>query len=137
MKTMTGPVARLLFVVPFAVSGLFHLANARAMAGMVPVPAGVFWVYFTGVALLAGAAGVASGRLGQWAGLGLAALMVTFVAAIHVPGLGNPETQQMAMAGLLKDLGLAGGALTWAGIFMRAGRPATPPAARLAEQGAE
>jgi hypothetical protein len=36
--------------------------------------------------------------------------MIIFVLTIHMPGLSNPQMMQMAMAGLLKDLMLAGAA---------------------------
>jgi putative oxidoreductase len=116
---LTTKVARGAFALPFAIFGLFHFVNANAMAGVVPVPGGVFWVYFTGAALVAGAAGIITGYLGKWAALGLAALMLTFVVTVHAPGLANPKMAQMATIGLLKDLALMGGALTWAGILNR------------------
>ncbi|MDF2693757.1 MAG: hypothetical protein K0S65_2140 [Labilithrix sp.] len=87
------------------------------MAGMVPVPGGVFWIYFTGAALIAGSLGIMTGILGRLAALGLAALLGIFILAIHIPGLSNPQMQQMAMMGLLKDVSLLGGALTWAGLL--------------------
>lgn len=105
------------FAIPFAVFGILHFLNASAMAGMVPVPGGAFWMYFTGAALIAGSVGILTGILGKWAALGLAALMLTFILFIHIPGLGDPKTQQMATMGLLKDLALLGGALTWAALF--------------------
>ena len=119
-RVLTTVVARGLFAVPFAVFGALHFVGANAMAAMVPVPGVVFWVYFTGLALIAGAAGIVTGRLGKWAAFGLAALMLVFVLTVHLPGLGNPQTGQLSMISLLKDLALAGGALTWAGIFDRA-----------------
>lgn len=109
--------ARVLFALPFAIFGLFHFLNASAMAGMVPVPGGVFWIYFTGAALIAGSIGIITGFLGRLAALGLSALLVTFILGIHLPGLSNPEMQQGAMMGLLKDVSLLGGALTWAGLL--------------------
>ena len=105
---------RITFALPFAVFGLFHFSGAQAMAGMVPIPGGVFWVYFTGVALIAGAVGLLSGILGRWAALGLALLMALFAFTVHLPNLGNPQLGQIAMISLLKDLALMGGALTWA-----------------------
>lgn len=114
---VTSKVARVLFALPFAVFGLFHFLNASAMAGMVPVPGGVFWIYFTGAALIAGSIGIITGILGRLAALGLAALLVTFILGVHLPGLSNPAMQQGAMMGLLKDVSLLGGALTWAGLL--------------------
>ncbi len=48
-------VGRIVFAIPFAIFGLMHLMMANNMAGMVPtyVPGGVFWVYLTGLALVA------------------------------------------------------------------------------------
>lgn len=134
MKTLTTSVARVLFALPFAVFGLFHFTNGQAMSGMVPIPGGVFWVYFTGAALLAGSLGLVTKRYGQWAAFGLSALMLVFVAFVHVPGLGNPETAQMSTISLLKDLALAGGALTWAGILGAERATSNEPVRRLAEQ---
>ncbi len=114
LDVLTSKVARVTFALPFAVFGLFHFLNASAMAGMVPVPGGVFWIYFTGAALIAGSIGLITGILGRLAAFGLAALLLTFILGVHVPGLSNPQMQQMAMMGLLKDISLFGGALTWA-----------------------
>lgn len=113
----TSKVARVLFALPFAVFGFFHFLNASAMAGMVPVPGGVFWIYFTGAALIAGSIGIITGTLGRLAAFGLAALLATFILGIHLPGLTNPEAQQEAIMGLLKDTSLLGGALAWAGLL--------------------
>lgn len=116
-EVLTGKVARVAFALPFAVFGLFHFLNANAMAGAVPVPGGVFWIYFTGAALIAGSIGILTGILGRLAAFGLAALLTLFIVGVHVPGLSNPAMQQMAIAGLLKDISLVGGALTWAGLL--------------------
>lgn len=113
---LTG-AGRIAFAAPFAVFGVLHLMNAEAMAGMVPVPGGVFWIYLTGLALLAGAVGLGARVLGSWAALGLAALLGVFILTLHLPGLGDPQTRQMALTSGLKDLALLGGALTWAGIL--------------------
>jgi len=117
LQVLTTSVARGLFALPFLVFGLTHFAFADGMAGMVPVPGGVFWIYLTGAALVAGSIGILTRRLGTWAALGLALLMLTFALTVHVPGLANAASQQMSLIGLLKDTALAGGALAWAGIF--------------------
>jgi uncharacterized membrane protein len=128
MKTLTSSVARWVFAVPFIIFGLSHLLRPQALAPMVPVPGGVFWVYVTGIALIAGGLGIGTKVLGHWAGLGLAALMLTFVVTIHVPGLLHPGTRQMALIMMLKDLALGGGALTWAGVLSPAREKGRPPA---------
>ena len=45
MKLLTTTVARYVFAIPFGIFGLFHFMNASQMAGMVPLPGGVVWVY--------------------------------------------------------------------------------------------
>jgi uncharacterized membrane protein len=71
--------------------GVSHFTQAEKMAGMVPVPGGVFWVYFTGVAMLAAAVGI----------------ITNFNMRAQ-----NEAQRMMPMISFLKDLGLAGGA--WA-----------------------
>ena len=98
---------------------MMHLMMAGNMTGMVPswVPGGVFWVYVTGMALVAAAVSIISKKQIYLASLLLALLLVVFVMTIHLPGLFNEATMQMAMGGMLKDISLAGGALLIAGLF--------------------
>ena len=117
LDVLTTHVARGAFALPFVIFGLLHFVGAQGMAAMVPIPGGVFWIYFTGAALVAGGLGILLNKLGQWAALGLAALLLTFVLGVHVPGLSNPAMHQIALISLLKDVALIGGALTWAGLF--------------------
>ncbi len=42
MEALTGTVARLIFAIPFGIFGLLHLMSGSKMAGMVPLPGGVF-----------------------------------------------------------------------------------------------
>lgn len=100
-------LGRVVFAVPFAVFGLLHLMSGPTMAGMVPVPGGAFWIYFTGVCLLAGSLGILTRVLGSWAALGLALLLAVFILFVHIPGLSDPAMKQAAMPGLLKDLSLS------------------------------
>jgi uncharacterized membrane protein len=118
MNTITN-TGRILFGIPFILFGIGHFMNAGAMAGYVPVPGGVIWVYVTGAALvLAGLAAITKIQ-GKLAMILLAVLLLSFIATIHVPNLMKPETMQMGMMGLYKDLGLAAGALILAGLFQQ------------------
>ena len=117
MKTLTTTVARILFGLPFGIFGIMHLMGAETMAGMVPIPGGVIWIYITGLALLAAAIGIITKKMGKLASLLLALLLLIFILGMHMPGLGNEATMQMSMISLLKDMGLMGAALTYAGIF--------------------
>jgi len=110
-------IGRIVFALPFAIFGIEHFAKGESMAKAVPIPGGVFWVYFTGVALLAGAVGIITKVLGKWASLCLAALMLVFIVFVHIPGLGNAEQRDMNLINLFKDLALCGGAIGFAGYF--------------------
>lgn len=93
--------------------------KAGDMAFLVPgwVPGGAFWVYLTGLALIAAGVAIIAGKQAKNASLGLALLLLIFIVTVHLPGLGNPQMMQMAMMALLKDLALMGAALTYAGIL--------------------
>lgn len=121
LATLSGPAARGLLSIPFAIPGVMHLVAAGPMAAVVPawVPGGVLWVYVTGVALLAGAIGIHLRRWALPAGLGLAALMFVFAFTVHLPLMADEATRQLAMVGFMKDLGLAGGALAIPFTFRR------------------
>ena len=114
---MTTKIGRILFAIPFAIFGLLHLTSADKMAAYVPIPGGEFWVYLTGVAMLAAAVSIVIGKFTNLACYGLAALMFVFIVTQHIPGLSDPQRMQMAMGGLLKDMGLLGGALLLAGTY--------------------
>lgn len=114
MKALTTTVAKYVFLAPFAIFGLFHFMGADKMAGMVPawLPGGVAWVYLTGACLIAGPAAVIVGKHAKLACLLMAAMLGGFVLLVHLPSMGSNE---MAMVGILKDLGLAGAWLMLAG----------------------
>ncbi len=115
MNALTGTIARLLFTLPMLIFGLNHFMMGSQMAGMVPIPGGVFWVYLTGVAFIAAAIAFLTGKLAYTAGLLLALMLLIFALSIHLPNLLGGNMQ--SMTSLLKDLALSGGALLLAGRF--------------------
>ncbi len=108
-------VGRLLFALPMAVFGLFHFMMAGAMAAMVPIPGGVLWVYVTGLALIAAAASILSGKQAVLATRLLGLMLLIFALSIHLPALLGGD--QAAMSNLLKDTALAGGAFILSGVL--------------------
>ncbi|MBC8124401.1 MAG: DoxX family membrane protein [Candidatus Kapabacteria bacterium] len=109
-------IGRILFCIPFIAFGLMHVTSAEKMAGLVPawMPGGLILVYIVGIAELAAAASILIGKKTHLAGQLLALLLLIFVFTIHIPGMLNATdemTKMMSLAGALKDLGLAGGAL--------------------------
>jgi hypothetical protein len=73
------------------------------------------WIYFAGTAPIAIEVSMFVKEETRLAYLGLAALLIPFVLAIHEPGLANEQMRQFAVSGLLKDSSLGGGALLLAG----------------------
>lgn len=113
MEYLLRLIGKYLYALPFAVFGLFHFMNAGSMAGMVPIPGGEFWVYFTGLALIAAAVSFVLNIKVRLAGTLLGVMLLIFALSIHLPGVmgaDNPQAMQMSMSALLKDLALAGGA---------------------------
>lgn len=84
------------------------------MAGMVPIPGGVVWVYLTGLALILAAVSIIIQKKAKLGSLLLGFMLIIFVIAIHVPTVMGGD--QMAMANVLKDLSLAGAAFTYSGL---------------------
>ncbi len=115
MKTLTNIAARVLFSVPFIMFGSMHLFKAQMMAGMVPafIPGGIFWVYLTGIAMIAAAISFITLKYHYMAGLLLALLLLILVFTVQMPSMLKGE--MMGMIGMIKDTGLAGGALLMAG----------------------
>jgi uncharacterized membrane protein len=103
-------IARILFGFVMIVFGLFHFLLGEKMAGAIPsfLPGGVIWVYVTGIAL--GAAGLAFvlEQKMKLAGYLLAVMLVAFIVLVHAPKMG---TDPNAIGQMLKDLGLAMGAI--------------------------
>ena len=99
MKNKLALVARIMFAMPFGAFGMSHLFHARIMAGMLPawLPGGAFWIYLTGICLMA--------------------LLLVFVFTLHIPAVRRGTNPQTAIMNLLKDVSLMGGALTYAAIF--------------------
>ena len=113
MNAILG-LGRYLYALPMAIFGLFHFMNANDMAGMVPLPGGVFWVYLTGAGLLAAAISI---LIGKWDKLGTALLglmLIIFALSIHLKGVMDSSSED-AMAMMLKDLALAGAAWMYSG----------------------
>ena len=112
MDLLTKTISRYLFALPFAMFGLMHLMKANDMTGMVPsfIPGGVFWVYITGLALMAAAISIIIKKKEKLATLLLGIMLVIFVLTIHLPG------GEASMANLLKDLSLAGAAFFFSGL---------------------
>lgn len=118
MNVLTDKVGRILYALPFAIFGLFHFMNASQMAGMVPIPGGVFWIYLTGLALLAASISILIEKKTRLACVLLGVMLVIFALSIHLPGvIESGGEDAVSMQNMLKDLALAGGAWVLAGNY--------------------
>jgi len=115
MKILTDLVARLLFALPLAVFASFHFMNAEGMASMAPF-GGVITVYIAGLALLAAAISIIIKKKAALATLLLGVFFILTAVVVHVPQM-TPDN--MAIANVLKDTALAGGAFFMSGVFKK------------------
>lgn len=112
MKNLTN-TGRKIFGIPFLIFGINHFIYANNMAALVPsfIPGKIFWIYVTGLALIAASISIFTKKFMKLATFLLAVMLFIFVLIIHMPGVLNSETTMMSMPNLLKDLGLGGAAL--------------------------
>lgn len=104
-------IGKYVFATVMLIFGVLHLLNTDAMGGMVPsyFPGAVFWVYVTGLAHIAFALAIYTGRYAKLACQLMALMLLIFALTIHLPAAMGGD---MAAPGqFLKDLGLAAGAL--------------------------
>jgi uncharacterized membrane protein YphA (DoxX/SURF4 family) len=94
-----------------------HLLKGQMMAGIVPIPGGVFWVYFTGLAMIAAVVSLWTGKLTKISMILLGILLLIYALSIHLPGALKPETAMMSLPSLYKDLGLSGAAFFLSSCF--------------------
>lgn len=103
-------LGKYLYIVPMAIFGLMHLAMGSKMSGMVPswMPLPIFWVYLTGLSLIAAAVALIINKKAKLAMTLLGVELLIFVVFIHVMALAGGDQQAMAM--VLKDSSMAGAA---------------------------
>ncbi len=113
-------IGRILYALVVAFFGINHFLNGTGMQNTVPsfIPGGVFWVYFTGTALLLAAISFLIDKQTKLAGLLMAAFLLIIVLTIHLPAVLHAEdvgSVRFPLTNLVKDTGLAAGALMVAG----------------------
>ncbi len=106
-------IGKFLFALPMGVFGILHFMMADMMAGMVPVPGGVVWVYFTGIALIAAAVGIITGKHAVLAAQGLVLFLLLTALTVHLPAVMGGDQSSLGL--VLRDLALAGGAMVLSG----------------------
>lgn len=111
-------VGRYLYAIPMAIFGLLHFMNGSMMAGMVPIPGGVIWVYVVGAALIAAAVAILTGKQAVLAARLLGLMLLIFALSIHLPiVMGGGDAMAGGMTMMLKDTALAGAAFILSGVL--------------------
>lgn len=116
---LTPSIGRILFALPLIGFGIGHLTDANALSTMVPsyLPGGVFWIYFTGIALIVIGVAIMVNRYASQACWGLALFLVVVILSTQIPHAmsSDPQTQQMGMTNLFKDTIALGASIFMAG----------------------
>jgi len=113
-------IGTILYALVIGFFGVNHFLHGTGLQNTVPrfIPGGVFWVYLTGVALIAAAISFLIGKYVRIAGLLLALFLLLIVFTVHIPAMTNlsgEEHVSIVITNLVKDTGLAGAALIIAG----------------------
>jgi uncharacterized membrane protein len=90
--------------------GIEHFIYVEFVASLVPswIPGGVFWTYFTGVALIAGGVGIIVPRTSRLAG-GLTGLMIfLWVFLVHIPRAMTDLRGSNEMTAVFEALAISG-----------------------------
>lgn len=106
-------VPRWLYAVTFGGFGLMHLTMGNDLTGYVPafLPGEVFWVYLTGVAMIAACISFIIEKKVRLAALSIALMLSIFVFTVHIPHYVASDKTITNLTGLFLDLAIIGGAL--------------------------
>jgi len=118
-NAITFQIGVTIYALVIAFFGINHFIGT-GMQHTVPsfLPGGVFWLYLTGVALIAAAIAFITGKQRALAGYLLAVFLLIIVFTIHVPAIMNaPDdaARRFPLSNLVKDVGIAAAALMIAG----------------------
>ena len=80
-------VSRIVFGVSMVIFGWQHFMYAQFLVGLVQkwLPWHAFWIYFTGTAMMAAGAAIATGILARLAGIWLGIMFVLWFMTLHLP----------------------------------------------------
>ena len=80
------------------------------------IPFGGYMILLTGVIMILTSVSIMTKKYIKISTLTLAALLLLFIATIHIPQLFDADKKMIAMISLLKDISLMGGSLMIAGM---------------------
>ena len=110
----------ILYAIIIGFFGINHFLEGTGFQKMVPrfLPYGIFWVYVTGLALLVASVAFFTGKQVRLAGILLFLFLIIIVLTVHLPAVLRQEGDPLisiALTNMVKDTGLAAGALLVAG----------------------
>lgn len=115
-------LSKWLFILPFAVFGVLHFGPLEFSLPYVPdyLPFKAFWVYFSGICLIAFTVSAILKKLDKLAAVLLALMMMLFVIMIHIPKAMEGDFVQFIA--IFRYTGMAGAALMYAQFYAKDNR---------------
>lgn len=113
MRTNLLPIAIVLFGIPWIVFGIQHFMYADFVRELVPayMPVRIFWVYFTGVAMMAAGISFIIRRQVQPAAFLLACMLLLFILMLHPLLLVKEPQAGIHWTRVMQDTAIMGAAL--------------------------
>ena len=116
-----GHAGRLLVAISLVVFAVQHFMYARFVATLVPawIPARLFWAYFTGVAFVAAALAIASGKMLRTAAMLLGTMFFLWVVLLHIPRVAGAIRNGNEVTSLFVAVAMCGLSFVLAGTYGR------------------
>jgi len=112
-------IGTIIYALVIGFFGVNHFLNGTGLQKQMPrfIPYSIFWVYLTGVLLIAAAIAILINKYVRVAGILLAVFLLLIVITVHIPAMTNVTEERVSIivTNLIKDTGLAGAALIIAG----------------------
>ena len=114
-------VGRFLIAVSLVVFAVQHFMYARFVATLVPawIPARLFWAYFTGVAFVAAAIGIATRKMLGMAAMLLGTMFFLWVVLLHIPRVAGAIRNGNEVTSLFVAVAMCGLSFVLAGTYGR------------------
>src|SRR5262245_48841814 len=106
------PLGRFFLAAFLILCGIEHFIYVEIVTKMVPswIPGGVFWTYFTGVALIAGGAGISVSITSRLAGALSGLMIFLWVVFLHIPRAAANLRDANEMTAVFEALAFSGAA---------------------------
>lgn len=121
MENIFMKSGRIAYAIGVLLFGLIHFLASDKFAMLVPIPFALFWVYFTGVCLIAAGIAILTKKQIALASLLLGIMLTIFVILVHIPQALSADvvTQGNGVAHTLKTLSMAGAAFFFYGFYAK------------------